>query len=64
MVAQLTSTNLAEERWLRAWMAWATNSLPAPLSPKISTRPLVGAISSISWRTAFMGTLSPRMRCL
>ena len=64
MVAQLISTNLAEDRMLWAWIARATNALPVPLSPKIRTRPLVGAISSICCRTAFMGTLSPRMRCL
>jgi hypothetical protein len=33
--------------------------LPHPDSPKISTRPLVGAISLICWRSALMGTLSP-----
>src|SRR5581483_2604291 len=40
-------------------MACATSSLPVPDSPKISTRPLVGAISWICWRSAFIGMLSP-----
>src|ERR1700722_15646720 len=40
-------------------MAWATNSLPVPDSPKMRTRPLVGAIIWICWRSAFMGMLSP-----
>jgi hypothetical protein len=33
MAAQFTSTNGCAARGLSAWMAWATSSLPVPLSP-------------------------------
>ena len=39
-----------------ACMARAMSSLPVPDSPKMRTRPLVGAMSLICWRSAFMGT--------
>ena len=61
IAAQFTSTNGSSARRLRAWMACAISSLPTP-PRQISTRPSVGAISSSCCRTAFIGTLSPRMR--
>jgi hypothetical protein len=42
-------------------MARATSSFPVPDSPVISTVLLVGAIVSISWNTASIGSLRPRM---
>ena len=42
-------------------MARATSSLPVPDSPVMSTVLLVGAIVSISWKTASIGSLLPMM---
>jgi len=47
MAAQLTSTKGPLLRKLAACSERATSSLPVPLSPKISTRPLVGAVTPI-----------------
>ena len=59
MAAQLTSTKGPDERRLRAWTARATSSLPVPFSPKISTRPLLGAAWVITARRSRMAGLSP-----
>ena len=46
-------------RWLSWWMAWATSSLPLPVSPRTSTEESVGATCS-TWRRTFRITaLSP-----
>src|SRR5215475_2266195 len=44
-------------------MARATSSLPAPLSPWISTRPVVGAAMLICWRSSSMAALLPTISC-
>ncbi len=54
MAAQLTSMNGPARRRLIAWMLRATSSLPVPFSPKISTRPLVGAAIAICSRNCAM----------
>jgi hypothetical protein len=59
IAAQLTSTKGAAARWLCAWIARATSSLPVPFSPKISTRPLLGAACAISARSRRIAGLSP-----
>ena len=51
IAAQFSSTNGACRRRLSAWMLRATSSLPVPFSPKISTRPLVGAAIAICSRS-------------
>jgi hypothetical protein len=50
--AQWTVTSLALGRPLRWWMAWATSSLPVPLSPSIKTVARVGATC---WMVPRMG---------
>jgi len=37
MAPQLTATKGLAARGLARWMAWASSSLPAPLSPSSST---------------------------
>ena len=59
IAAQFTSTNGPAARWLWAWIARATSSLPVPFSPKISTRPLLGAAWRISSRSRCSAGLSP-----
>src|SRR6202012_6236819 len=59
MAAQLSSTKTRSRRRDSAWMVRAMSSLPVPDSPKIRTRPLVGAMSLICWRRALMETDSP-----
>ena len=59
MAAQFISTNGSSRRADRAWIARATSSLPVPFSPKISTRPFVGAVTSIWRRSSRIGPLSP-----
>ncbi len=59
MAAQFISTNGSEHRVDCAWIARATSSFPVPFSPKIRTRPLVGAVASICWRRSRIGRLSP-----
>ncbi len=61
IAAQLTSTNGSAARWLCAWICRATSSLPVPFSPKISTRPLLGAAWAISARRRRSAVLSPTM---
>ena len=63
MAAQLTSTNGWSRRAERAWMARATSSLPAPFSPKMRTRPLVGAAVAIWRRSSTMTGLVPMISC-
>ena len=65
MAAQFTSTKGPLARRLWWWMLRATSSLPVPFSPKISTRPLLGAAWAISARSARMAALSPTItkRC-
>src|SRR6266849_3430762 len=55
IAAQFTSTKGPLLRRLAAWSERATSSLPVPLSPKIKTRPLGGAVTAICRRRAFQG---------
>ena len=58
---QFSATNGRSCRGELKWIARATSSLPVPDSPVISTVLLVGAIVSISWKTASIGSLRPMM---
>jgi len=51
---QLTATNGWLARGLARWMAWATSSLPLPLSPRISTLASEAATSLASASTSAM----------
>ena len=48
IAAQLTATNGRDLRGLKSWSVRATNSLPVPLSPVMSTGTFDGAICSIN----------------
>jgi len=54
IAAQFTSTNGPARRRLNVWMLRATSSLPVPFSPKISTRPFVGAAIATCSRSCAM----------
>ena len=45
--AQSTVMSGRSERRLRAWMAWATSSLPTPRSPSMTVAASLGATASI-----------------
>src|ERR1700744_3341056 len=51
-----------ELRRLRAWRAWATSSLPEPLSPELSTVASVGATLTIRSRTVSMTLERPTIQ--
>ena len=57
--AQLTLTIRWSRRGLSRWMAWATSSLPVPVSPRMSTEESVGATCSTRRRTFWMAGLCP-----
>jgi hypothetical protein len=59
IAAQFTSTKGPLRRRLIAWMCRATSSLPVPFSPKMSTRPLLGAAIATWSRSMAMARLSP-----
>jgi len=54
MDAQLTRTSGPLWRRLRRWISRAINSLPVPVSPKMSTEASVGATRSIWLQRAAM----------
>jgi hypothetical protein len=56
IAAQLTSTN-GRRRAAQPWMLRATSSLPVPFSPKMSTRPLVGAAMATCSRSVHQRAL-------
>ena len=53
------ATKALPARRERAWISRAATSLPEPAGPVISTRLLVGAILSISWRSCVMAEELP-----
>ena len=60
--AQFSATNGLFLRGLFWWIAWATSSLPVPVSPWISTLALVGAIRlsrSITSRICGLSPMTP-----
>ena len=57
--AQFRATNGLFFRGLFWWIAWATSSLPVPVSPWISTLALVGAIRLSRSITSCICGLSP-----
>ena len=57
--AQLTLTIRWLRRGLWRWMAWATSSLPVPVSPRMSTEESVGATCSTRRSTFRMAGLCP-----
>ena len=57
--AQFRATKGLFLRGLFWWMAWATSSLPVPVSPWISTVALVGAIRLSRSITSRIWRLSP-----
>ena len=62
MAPQLTGTNGPSLRWLQPWMALATNSLPVPDSPWMSTGAMLGATLRMRCLTERMAADSPIMR--
>ena len=48
MLPELTTTNASSGRPDLRWIAWATSSLPVPLSPWINTVDRLGATCSIN----------------
>ena len=63
MAAQFTCTNRSRLRKLLRWMVRATNSLPTPLSPWMSTVALVGAALPMAAITLRSAALSPIIWC-
>ena len=59
IAAQLTDSIGRSARGLARWIARATNSLPDPLSPRISTQPVVRATRLILAFRSFIGGHSP-----
>ena len=59
MAAQFTHTKGLPQRGLRAWMVWATTSLPVPLSPRRSTVASVWLTRRTTFITSRMAALSP-----
>ncbi len=57
--AQFSATNGFFFRGLFWWIAWATSSLPVPVSPWISTLASVGAIRGSLSITSFIAGLEP-----
>jgi len=53
--------NGLSRRWLLKWMAWATSSLPVPLSPVIITVEWLSAIFRIVSKTSTILGLLPMM---
>ena len=62
MAAQLTVTKGALARRLLKWIAWATSSLPVPLSPVTSTGASVSATCSMRRSTSSHCGESPLIR--
>ena len=62
MAPQLTGTMGPLPRWLQAWMARATSSLPVPDSPCTSTGAMLRATLAMRCLTARMAADSPTRR--
>ena len=63
MALQFTATNGPSARWLQAWMARATSSLPVPDSPRTSTGAMLRATLAMRSLTLRIGCESPTSRC-
>src|SRR5262249_15939484 len=59
--AQLSFTNGLLRRELNSLTAWATSSLPVPVSPRIKTVESVGATTDARCNTSFNDELLPMM---
>jgi hypothetical protein len=57
--AQFTGTKDRLARALRQWIAWATSSLPTPLSPVMRILASESAMRSISCLSSIIGRLFP-----
>ena len=61
MAPQSTTTSGRSARRLRAWMVWATSSLPVPASPSMTAGASLGAMASIrSYRAVIAGSAPTR----